>query len=501
MRAAFTSARKSPILVFLLLFVVALAAYFRILNNALVSDDYFFVNGTSAMPVSELGRVFTILQMLLRPLPILLWWFQSHLFGGEGLPSHLIDITLHTGAATAFYLLLSKCGCATRTALLAAVLFVLAPAGPDAVTWSAARMDTMPLLFVLVAIILYLGYLGNGSRYAIAGSLLACGAALLSKEEAIILVFIMPATEALFGSDASPRTASAASVFGGFSGDRLRAGIGRLVPFYLVFLGYFVLRWALIGGVGGYTNLVGMPRIGATASSVWTFLSPMNNLIFSKNKIVLFGLVTITLWTLSTFLVVRNWRRTSLALRRLWLLFAFFLAVSPLPVFWFFFVVGLDHGMRDSRFFYFSSLPFIAMIVTGLLEFGGKSRIWRNCITILLLLSALACFWVLQGNNRLWEHASTVVTTVSDETVRIIPDPPLNTSFYYKGLDDGLGVHIFGTNLQELIRWKYGRRDLRVSRLEPELDGRRDAPVYFFTYDDSTDELRQTSMLPALDGP
>lgn len=64
-----------------------------------------------------------------------------------------------------------------------------------------------------------------------------------------------------------------------------------------------------------------------------------------------------------------------------------------------------------------------------------------------------------------------------------------------------MGVYIYGTNLQELIRWKYGRRDLRVSRLEPELDGRRDAPVYFFTYDDSTDVLRQTSMLPALEGP
>lgn len=429
MPAAFTSTRRSPILVFLLLFVVALAAYFRILNNTLVSDDYFFVNGTSAMPVSEIWRVFTILSTLLRPLPILLWWLQSHLFGGEGLPSHLIDITLHTGAATALFLLLSKCGCATRTALLAAVLFVLAPAGPDAVTWSAARMDTMALLFVLVAIILYLGYLGSGSRYAMAGSLLACGAALLSKEEAIILMFIMPATEALYGSDASPRTESAASVFGGFSRDRLKAGIRRQVPFFLVFLGYFVLRWALLGGVGGYSDVVGMPRIGATASSVWTFLSPLNSHIFSNYKIVLFGLITITLWTLSTFLVVRNWRRTSLALRRLWLLFAVFLTVSPLPVFWFLFVVGLDHSMRDSRFFYFSSLPFIAMIVTGLMEFGGKSRIWRNSTTIFLLLCALACFWVLQGNNRLWEHSSTVVTTVSDETVRMVPDPPLNTSF------------------------------------------------------------------------
>ena len=50
-----------------MLLAIALAGYFTILNNSLVSDDYFYVNYTSAMPVSELWRIFTMLLLVLRP--------------------------------------------------------------------------------------------------------------------------------------------------------------------------------------------------------------------------------------------------------------------------------------------------------------------------------------------------------------------------------------------------------------------------------------------------
>lgn len=499
MPKAVTNIRRSLLPVFVLLFAVALAGYFQILNNALVSDDYFFVNRTAGMPVWETWRVFTLLQVLLRPLPIMVWWLQVHLFGGEGLPSHLIDIGFHAAAAWALFVLLARKGCARLTALLAAVLFILAPVGPDAVTWSAARMDTMALFLVLVAIILYLNYLRSRRKWIYAASLVAGAAALLSKEAALILVFLMPAAEALFGGEA-PGPEPGVVKISIFSA-RLKTAALRQIPFFLMFAGYFVLRLALLGGIGGYTNVTGIPRLRAVSMTLWTFISPLNNQIFSKEKIIIFGLITGLFWALSTSLVIYNWRRASAGPRRLWLLFSVFLVVSTLPVSWFLFVVGLNHSMQDSRFLYFPTLAFTAMTVLGLFEFGFKSRYWRAGITGLLLLMALIYFWGVQGNNRLWEHASNVVTTVSDESVELAPDPPLNSSFYYRGLDQGLGVFIFGTNLQELIRWKYDRGDLRVSRGEPEIESRRDAPIYFFSYDSDGDELRLTSTLPLLNGP
>lgn len=495
--------RKPFIAVFILLWALALAGYFPILNNSLVSDDYFFVNRTMEMPFTETWQLFTLLVVLVRPLPIFVWWMQTHLFGGEGLPSHLIDVSLHAAAAFALFTLMAKNGCASRTALLSSVLFVLTPVGPDAVTWSAARMDAMALLFVLVSIILYLDFLKGGGRLAYAGSLLAGAAALLSKEEALVLVALMPVTEVLFGGGAAPAEGPHEGPAPGETGRRPTLSRGRLwlavlrqLPFFLMFLAYFIMRWALLGGMGGYTDVAGPPRLGAFALSVWTFLSPLNNQIFSREAIFVFGIVTAALWCLSTFMVIVNWRRAGTARRRLWLLFAVFAAVSTVPVFQFFFVVGLDHGMQDSRFLYFPMLAFIAMTVMGFFEFGRPARLRRAALTFLLLLAAAFSLWGLRGNNELWEHASAVTDTVSDGTFELVPDPPKNSSIYYQGIEEGLGNYIFRNNLQELIRWRYGRGDLRVSRLEPEIESRRDAPIYFLTYDVTSDELVLTRTLP-----
>jgi hypothetical protein len=470
--------------IFALLLAAVAATYFPILNNALVSDDYFFINRTAAMPFSEIWRVFTVLLILLRPLPILLWWVQTRMFGGEGLPSHLIDITLHTGAAWMLFLLMATFGCTRRTAIFSALLFALAPIGPDAVTWSAARMDTMALMFVLLAVFLYLKYIQNRSLWTLAGSLLAAAAALFSKEEAIILVVLMPVVEVIFGRRSGARTAAM-----------------RQFPFFLVFTGYLILRLALLGGAGGYANLVGMPRLRATAVSLSTFLSPLNNQIFSRASIVAFGMITGAAAALSLILVARNWRRAPVPSRRLWLFFTIFTVLSVLPVFWFFFVKGLNHGMQDSRFLYFPTASFVAMTLTGLSEFGPRTRPWRTGLTVLLVLGTLAAVWGVRGNNQLWEHASDVTTTVSNETYRLVPDPPAGSSFYYDGINGGLGIHIFGNNLQELIRWKFDRNDLRVSRLEPDIDSRRDAPIYFFSFDMNAEagRLALTSTLPPLE--
>lgn len=497
----------STFLSFPIIFAATLAAYFPILNNALLSDDYYFAIRTAAMPLSETWGLFTILPNLVRPLPVLVWWFQIHLFGGEGLPSHLIDIILHAGAGWALFMLISRHGGAIRTAIFSALLFVMAPVGPDAVAWSAARMDTMALLFVLLALFLYLNYLKSRNAYAYAGSLLAAAAALLSKEAALVLIGLMPAAEIIFGGKLPRARGNPSSLRsnGGvrslFLNPRLRTAVLRQLPFFLLFLAYFITRLALFGGIGGYTDVIGAPRLTAAAMSTWTLLSPLNSLVFSRITITVFGLMTAGIWATSTFFVLKNWRRTVSGPRRVWLLFTVFSAISTGPIFWFFFVVGLDHSMQDSRFLYIPTASLIAMTVTGLLEFGPRRGLWQKGITLVLALAAIASLWGVRGNNRLWVHASSVATTVSNETQRLVPDPPLNSSFYYQGIDYGLGVHIFGNNLQGLIRWKYGRDDLRVSRLEPEIDSRRDAPIYFFSYDLSTDELRLTDTLPPLKAP
>ena len=139
------------LLVFMVLAVTAICAYWSILNNTLLGDDFSEINRLFQMPASELWRLFEVnAPAFVRPIPYFLFWFQYRFFGLEGLPSHLINVGLHTGSAFFLYWFLSRNSLSRLVSFMAALLFLLLTLAPEAVTCSAGRVDPTALLLTLL---------------------------------------------------------------------------------------------------------------------------------------------------------------------------------------------------------------------------------------------------------------------------------------------------------------------------------------------------------------
>ena|GEM_PF-2693456 len=495
------------IYVFLFLFAVAFIAYWPILNNALLYDDYHHFFRISLIPASELWRVLEIQQnTFMRPLGYLLLWVIYQVFGTSPLPSHFLNVSVHAGTGFVLFLLMTRLGISRLAAFLAATLFVLSPISPGAVTWIAARFDLLALFFMLLALFLYLVSIQRKSRAAYAASMVAVAASLLSKENAMILIILIPSIEIL--SVSAPQE-SAGSMKWHLTA-RSWGSVARLSIFFAIFSVYFVFRYFWIGGLGGYSDgpVFGLAGIKSSALSIMVFLAPFDRLVFSRSVTILIAIYIGLLCFASFSLVIFRWKHASKLLQRAWLLMAIFFVSTFLPV-WFAFSKGFDFYLQDSRFYYCSTCALIALIVAGLLDFGWSRKSWRIASSIAVILLVPVYFWGLRENNSVWEHAAAVVSYIPEETSRLVPDPPYGAKFYFQNLPRGIGSHSFGDELPEAIMMEYGKqmqpdfntnpenREIQVFYLDPNLspetypaEVRNDSSDgYLFVFDWDSEQL------------
>ncbi len=125
--------------------------------------------------------------------PLVLWSFrvEHELTGGSVRATawlgHMVNFILHALVCVALWCLLRALELPPPAALLAAVAFAVHPVHVEAVGWLVARSETLPPLFVWSAMAWTLAAKRAGGRHAALG-VLACLAALLSKETAALLV-------------------------------------------------------------------------------------------------------------------------------------------------------------------------------------------------------------------------------------------------------------------------------------------------------------------------
>lgn len=486
------------IIVYILLFAAAIAAYWSILNNTLTGDDFAEIKRLYDIPVTELWRLFEInAPSFMRPVAYFLYWLQYRLFGLEALPSHLINVGLHAGTACLLLSLMLRMGIGRLPSVLSAALFVLTPLAPEAVTWSDGRFDTSSLFFIMLTLVLYVSFLKSGSRLAFAAALLAAAAAFLSKETGVILVALVPATELLFavmpkGKFTREDLATKA---------RLRQAILRVLPFVVLIAFLFLLRLEILGGLGGYSQVrqFGIPGIRPPIRSILTLMAPLDRLMFPESTINALRLYVGALYGVSLMLVIFRWKKADIQARRLWLIFALLFVSSVLPVYGSFFLEGLTNYLNNSRFFYIPDLAFIAALVLGLYEFGWRYRPWRAAVTIALLALIPVYFWGLNHNNRIWERTAAINYHIITETKKQVPDPPPGSKFYFLNIPIADGAHFYANGIPETIAMNYDRADLQVYYLNPDPIFRVNYAAYYgptpndgyvFEYDRETDQLK-----------
>src|SRR5665811_409819 len=87
---------KINILVYAAFFVVAFVAYYSILNNTFIGDDFDLIDKVNRADFPNLWPLFIVNKVSMRPLVFFILWIQSSFFGNEAsIPSHILSVGLH----------------------------------------------------------------------------------------------------------------------------------------------------------------------------------------------------------------------------------------------------------------------------------------------------------------------------------------------------------------------------------------------------------------------
>lgn len=486
--------------------VVAIIAYWPILNNTLVADDYVFVIPFQNCPDCELTKLFTILSdFAVRPLTMFVFLVQSRLFGLDPLPSHLINVSFHAGTAVVLFWFLNQAGAKRITAFISALLFLLTPIAPEAVTWSSGRADVLALFFILLTVSLYKIALTRHNRTAFVFSMIAAAAALLSKEEAYMLIIMLPAMEFIYGvkisknkeemerEDSRIRSIIRRFLMDIYSRLSDREFLSRQIIFISITCGVILLHFAILGRMGGYsdTPLLAFPHFGSARATFRTLVAPLNEAEFSWETIRIFGFYTATVLLIGVAVTIIRWRKTTLVTRRLMITMVIFFIASMLPVFSMLFLTGIYNNLQDSRFLYVPTMSFLAILVIALLEFGWQKRGWKMVAIFLLgiLLSAYAVG--LRINNQPWQRSAAINQSINEQVLELLPSPPNGATLIFTHLPVWDKSYIITGALPKRISLLYGRDDLTVVRIrDPKLETSETSEGFLFDYDSESGLLQ-----------
>jgi hypothetical protein len=126
-----------------------------------------------------------------RPLEVLSHVLDDVLWDGRFWGRHLTNICLHIGCSTLVLLTVSALSGGMLPAIVAAVIFSVHPAHQDAVCWLSGRTDVIGAFFGLASVYLYTLSVRTRSLWAYVGSLLAFFMALMAKEIAFAIPFVI----------------------------------------------------------------------------------------------------------------------------------------------------------------------------------------------------------------------------------------------------------------------------------------------------------------------
>ena len=263
-----------------LLFALVVACYAPSLRNGFVYDDLqLIVESEPPGSPAEAIRVFAEPHWptlpYYRPIARLSMVIQQAAHGGDAAPYHLFNVLVMAVTSLLAYALLRTpaFGIAVLPAWLGAALFALHPIASSTVHPICSGRETMlPALFTIATVA---AFLRPGRRWY--GSALALfAAALLSKEQAIVVPGILLLADALGLSADAP-------------GRRLGAWARRHLPFMLVVLIYLGVR-ALVLEAGNDTRIVAWRYPGGPLHSFYftlqTTLTPFVDLVYEPREAV-----------------------------------------------------------------------------------------------------------------------------------------------------------------------------------------------------------------------
>lgn len=435
-------------------------AFANTVNSYFLSDDFAQIGRVLAGDLSVVwgkahGGFF-------RPLFIFSYLIDTKIWGSRPLGFHLTNIIFHSLNAFLTFKLTGRMieGLTLTTeskkaiSIGAGALFLLHPSHTEAVSWISGRADLIATFFCLASLLWFVAY-ARAKRFSQIALSLSCFAlALLAKESAICLPFLVAVT----------------GVFMGHTGKdwKTRRQFLALVALYVSVLLIFVavrsvFIGSLVGGYGVSQHLNFSPRwlrdrlLEASVRSVLpTLPSGLSRFLFKPLQSRVFILFSLACAGFVSALVVfrRRWfgpdqrreqDRFLLALGSLFLL-------SLLPA------INLRLSLYQTlgeRFLYLPSV-FSCLLVAYLLAILLRNhRLW-----LLAMICILGFYSVrLHQTNRVWREAAELSRSIKDE----LADSATRDHVVILNAPDNLrGVPVFHNGLPEALEYFQDRKRLNL---------------------------------------
>src|SRR6185369_2200570 len=170
----------------ILLFLLAVTAYYPVLDNFFTWDDFVWVYRAKTLAGNPL-QLFGIDAVYFDPLVYFWFWIDFQLHGLNPFWYHLGDIIIHAVNGFLLYLLVRKLAKDSFAALASSIIFVSSFAVVDAVAWSSSRVDLLMVFFSILTLLFFLNHLADGGRRAFAMAMIAYILALSAKGTPLLL--------------------------------------------------------------------------------------------------------------------------------------------------------------------------------------------------------------------------------------------------------------------------------------------------------------------------
>jgi protein O-mannosyl-transferase len=366
--------------------LVTYACYLPVLHFDFVFDDRpFILQNPLLLSWRSVPRFFTAhLVSFLHPhaqgtyyRPGLLLWLlvQRKLWNLSPVGWHFSTLTLHVLAALSVYMLAREMFRRRFGAGVAALLFALHPVHAESAAWIMGLPDPLMTLLVVSSLIGYIHQrqsYGRSRKVWAAVSLLLYAAAILTKEVALTLPFILFAYEWIFPSDRAA-TGGAAGLARGF-----RNAVAPTWGYWGVTAAYLAARWAALGGLSHpLTALPGRMMVATWPLVLWSHL---------KLLVWPVGLSAFYDVPYTKQPGIGNFALPLAAVLACGVLVSYFAWKSPLAAFagvWLFLPMALLLNLRvfppgeivHDRFVYFPSIGFVLLLGLGLDGFAASPRL------------------------------------------------------------------------------------------------------------------------------
>jgi hypothetical protein len=435
-------------LIILALFLLGgFVAFSNILTSYFLSDDFAQIGKVLGGDLSlawgqEHGGFF-------RPLFILSYFVDLKIWGPRPVGFHLTNVAFHSLNAFLTYALASRAvrhlkvtpAIGRSFAIAAGTLFLLHPSHTEAISWISGRADLMATCFCLASLLAYLAYVESQKTSLLMLSLSGFALALLAKESAICLPFVV-------------------LLIGVFAGE-MRRGQRRFltqIALYLFILFVFVavrsgFLGSVVGGYGVSQHLNFAPGwlrdrlLEAAVRSVLPVLPlQLSRFLFKPLQSPVFISFTIVCVAAIVGIVILRRRQYGVAQRaeqnRFLLLLAGLFLISLLPV------INLRLTLYQSLGERFLYLP--TVFSCSLMAYVTSLLIRRRALWLSVLMVVLGFYAVrLYETNQVWREAAVLSHSIKDQ----ISDLATGKRLLVINVPDNLrGVPVFHNGLSEALR-------------------------------------------------